>query len=85
MDKGDYLKILKKRSRESRVYKKYQLFGLEIAEILGDERHKSLYIKMAKEGGGENLLRLAKEIREKDSVRNKGAYFMKIVSKKNSK
>ena len=48
---GEYLNILKKRGRESRAYKKYQLFGLEISEILGDTRHKALYIKLAKDKG----------------------------------
>lgn len=71
-----YLKKLKERAKKSRVYRKYQLIGLEISQILGDEKHKSLYIKLAKEKGAERLLRLAKEISEKKSVKNRGAYFM---------
>ncbi len=76
----DYLEKLKKRSKESRVYKKHQLFGLEISEILNDQKHKTLYIKLAKENNPENLLRLAKQVAEKKDVLNKGAYFMKIVT-----
>ena len=74
--KGKYLRELKRRGAESRVYRKYQLIGLEIAGILHDEKHKSLYIKLAKNGNADSLLRLAKEITERASVRNKGAYFM---------
>jgi hypothetical protein len=79
--KSDYLKELKRRKTESRVYKKYQLFGLEMARILRDEKHKSLYIKLAKDNNAEKLLRLAKEIAEKDNVKNKGAYFMACLKK----
>lgn len=74
----NYLDKLKERSRESRVYRKYQLVGLEIAGVLKDQKHKSLYIKMAKEGNPNRLLRLAKEVAGKRNVRNKGAYFMKL-------
>jgi hypothetical protein len=72
----NYLKELKRRAKESRVYKKYQLIGLEIAKLLDDEKHKSLYIKLAKERGTELLLGLAKEIAERANIKNKGAYFM---------
>ena len=72
----DYLKKLKKRSRESYIYHKYQLEGLEIADILGDRKHKSLYIKLAKEFGGEKLLQIAKDIQENKNIKKKGAYFM---------
>ena len=76
-----YLEELKRRAKESRVYNKYQLIGLEIAHILEDEKHKSLYIKLVKQGGAEKLLRLAKEISERNGVKNKGAYFMSILTK----
>lgn len=79
--KSKYIEKLKKRAKESRVYKKYQLIGLEIAQALGDEKHKSLYIKLAKEGNAEKLLRLAKEIGERKGVRNKGAYFMSTLTR----
>lgn len=78
VEEGGYLKELKRRARESRVYKKYQLTGLEIAQILEDEKHKSLYIKLAKENDSRKLLELAKNIAERKNVRNKGAYFMKL-------
>ena len=76
----DYFEELRRRSKESRVYSRHQLLGLEIAKILGDEKHKALYIKLAKENNAEMLLTLAKRISENVKVKNKGAYFMKILS-----
>lgn len=78
---SEYLKELKRRSKESRVYKKYQLTGLLIAKVLGDEKHKSLYIKMAKEGDAEELIRLAKDVADRNNIQNKGAYFMTLTKK----
>lgn len=72
-----YFEELKKRSGTSRVYRSYQLTGLEIANILEDWQHKSLYIKLAKEHG-HRLLEIAKSVAEKMDIKNKGAYFMKI-------
>lgn len=75
-----YLKKLKERAKESHVFRKYQLFGLEIAQILGDEKHKSLYIKLAKEHDGDRLMQIAKDVADRKNVGNKGAYFMKIIT-----
>ena len=77
--KEDYLKELQKRAGESKVYRKHQLVGLEIAEFLKDEKHKSLYIKLAKENNPERLLGIAKEISQNKNIKNKGAYFMTVV------
>lgn len=77
--KKDYLKELKRRGKESHVYRKYQLIGLEISQILHDEKHKALYIKLAKEDSGDRLLGLAKDIAERTNVKNKGAYFMSVL------
>ena len=76
---GDYLGKLAKRAKESKVYKKYQLIGLEIARVLKDEKHKSLYIKLAKENNPERLLRLARDIAERKNIKSAGAYFMKVL------
>lgn len=73
----NYLEELKSRSKTSKVYQSYQLTGLEIANILEDWKHKSLYIKLAKEHG-DRLLGIAKSVAEKRDVQNKGAYFMKV-------
>jgi hypothetical protein len=77
--KNAYVKELKRRGKESHVYRKYQLIGLEISQILHDEKHKALYIKLAKEDSGDRLLGLAKDIAGRTNVKNKGAYFMSVL------
>lgn len=75
----NYLETLKNRGKKSRVYRNYQLIGLEIALLLDDEKHKSLYIKLAKEGDPQELIRLAKEVAARKRAKNKGGYFMKLL------
>ncbi len=75
----NYLEELKERGETSRVYKEHQLMGLIVAQVLEDEKHKSLYIKLASEYGGEKILQLAKSVAERKRVKNKGAYFMKML------
>ena len=75
----DYLERLKERGKTSRVYREYQLVGLMVAEVLGDEKHKSLYIKLARKHGSERMLQLARSVAERKGVKNKGAYFMKML------
>ncbi len=82
MEEKDYLEILKERAQKSRVYKKYQLTGLLIAQLLNDEKHKSLYIKLAKKHNSDDLLRIAKDVAERKNIKNKGAYFMKVLQNK---
>lgn len=74
-----YLEELKKRARESHVYSEHQLIGLMLAEILQDEEHKSLYIKLAKKYDSDMLLQLAKDIADRPRVANRGAYFMRLL------
>jgi hypothetical protein len=74
-----YIAELKRRAKESHVYRNYQLTGLEIADILHDRSHKALYIKLAKEGNQHRLLAAAKDIAERKDVKNRGAYFMRVV------
>ncbi len=80
-DFADYFRKMKERAKESRVYTRHQLTGLEIAELLDDRAHKSLYIKLAKDFNEDRLLSLAKSIAEKKDIKNKGAYFMAIWQK----
>ena len=82
MDKGnDYIQTLKERAQKSRVYKSYQFVGLTISQILNDEKHKSLYIKLAKEHPGDHLLGIAKDVAERKKIKNKGGYFMRVLQK----
>lgn len=78
-DGQNYFEELKKRSQKSKVYTSYQLTGLEIANILEDWKHKSLYIKLAKKHGDQKLRELAKRVAEKKNIQNKGAYFMRVL------
>jgi hypothetical protein len=75
----DYLETLKKRAKESRVYSYHQLVGLTLAEILEDDKHKALYMKLAKLHNSDKLLKLAKDVAERKNIKNKGAYFMKLL------
>jgi len=79
---SDYIELLKKRAKESKVYSPHQLTGLMISEILQDEKHKALYIKLVKNGNPDELLRLAKSVADRTNVKNKGAYFMRLLHKK---
>lgn len=78
-DSGEYLKDLKQRGDESHVYHSHQFVGLEIAMLLKDLAHKSLYIKMAKAHNADQLLALAKSVSLKRDIKAPGAYFMKLV------
>ena len=80
-----YLEEIKKRRKESKVYKEFQLTGLEVAELLGDPDRKSLYIKLAKTEDKGLLMALAKDISAKKTVKNRGAYFMKVWQKEKTK
>ena len=83
--KETYLNKLTRRGKESHVYRRYQLVGLEISQILADEKHKALYIKLAKEHDADRLMRLAKDVATRSAVKNKGAYFMTILARENIK
>jgi hypothetical protein len=75
-----YMTELKRRGKESHVYRQYQLIGLELAELLNDRAHKALYIKLAKERDPERLLAIAKDVADRKDVKNRGAYFMRVVA-----
>lgn len=77
---GDYFTTLRERAKESRVHKKYQLDGLEIADILGDRKHTALYIKLAKQGNAQRLRELAADVAQRPNIKNKGAFFMYALS-----
>ncbi|MDP3725053.1 MAG: hypothetical protein Q8R20_01120, partial [Nanoarchaeota archaeon] len=80
VSQDDYLAVLQEREKESRVYQPFQQAGLDIAEILGDAKHRALYIKLAKEYDFRALFRLAKDIAEREGIKNKGAYFTKLFN-----
>ena len=61
-----YIDTLRKRKKDSHVYKKHQAVGLELAEILSDLNHKALYMKLAKTRDSGELMRVAKDVYQKD-------------------
>ena len=75
-----YMAELKRRGKESHVYRSYQLIGLDIADVLNDRAHKALYIKLAKEGDPRRLMAIAKDVADRKDVKNHGAYFMRVVA-----
>lgn len=77
--KSDYLHSMRERGKKNRIYRDYQLIGLEVAAILEDTPHKALYIKLAKQFGKEKVLMVAKDVAERANVKNKGAYFMRLL------
>lgn len=79
----DYLKLLEERVKKSRVRTAYQSTGLLLAEFLNDPVHKSLYMRLAKQYDHDLLIRLAKNLQERKDIKNKGAYFMKVLKSRN--
>jgi hypothetical protein len=79
-----YLDRLRERGKESHIHSRHQMIGLMIADTLEDQKHKALYIKMARDENGEKMLYLAKSIAENSSVVNKGAYFMRVWQLENA-
>jgi len=77
----DYLDVIKERTKKVRVHKKFQFTGLAIAQLLNDEKHKSLYIKLAKKHNNQHLLSIAKDVSERKKIKNKGGYFMRVLQK----
>lgn len=43
------IRRVEKRKQSQRVSKEFQDYGIRLSEVLGDSKHKSLYIKLAKE------------------------------------
>ena len=80
--KKSYFKLLKERKQQSRVYTPHQMTGLALAEILEDNEHKSLYMRLAKKHGEQFLMEVAKDVASREGIENKGAYFMKVLAKK---
>ncbi|MDO8470252.1 MAG: hypothetical protein Q7S84_04555 [bacterium] len=78
-ERAAYLEALKRRTTKSRAYKRHQQVGAEIAELLHDQKHTSLYIKLAMQHDERELRAAAKRAAEDPNVRNPGAYFMRLL------
>lgn len=75
----DYLETLKARGKKSHVYRQFQDIGLQLADILGDAKHKALYIKLAQQHDESILMSIAKDVADRKNIANRGAYFMKVL------
>ena len=82
MENKNYIKNLKERGKDSHIYTKFQLIGLEIAQILNDNKLKAIYIKLCKDKNPETLLAIAKDVAERKTIENKGGYFMRVLQSK---
>ncbi len=76
---ADYLETLKDRRKDSHIYREFQQIGLDIAGMLGDMRHKALYIKLAQQYDKSLLMGIARDVADRKEVNNRGAYFMKVL------
>jgi hypothetical protein len=73
-----YVKVLAARKKTSSpISRGYQVTGLMLAELLRDRTHKHLYLKLAREYDNGALLTLARDVAERKSIGNYGAYFMR--------
>jgi len=81
----NYMKALREKGSKSKVYQEFQLTGLTISEILGDNAHAGLYIKLAKQFDANHLLSIAKRVAETKNIKKKGAYFMRVLLSKDNK
>ncbi|MEK7089678.1 MAG: hypothetical protein AAB920_02555 [Patescibacteria group bacterium] len=78
----DYMAMLKERGKKSKIYAKFQDVGLTLTNLLGDPKHKALYIKLAKQHDADKLLNLAKRVAGMKNIKNRGAYFMRVLHAK---
>ena len=58
------------------ITKEFQDYGYRLAEELGDEKHKSLYIKLAKEVDRKLLEEAKIFVKDASNVKSKGRLFM---------
>jgi len=73
---GDLLKGYSSDDTDKYVSREFQKYGYELATTLGDMKHKSLYIKLAKETP-RGLLESAKSfVMDAENAKNKGSLFM---------
>lgn len=74
----DIKKILSTKSlkKDHRNSYEYQAYGNALADFLGDQKHRTLYIRLAK-NEDRNLLELAREyIKKSEHATTKGKLFM---------
>lgn len=58
------------------ISREFQKYGYELAQALGDMKHKSLYIKLAKETPRGFLETAKRYVVDANNAKNKGSLFM---------
>jgi hypothetical protein len=81
MDSLEYLNLIRSRAQKSRIYRNWQLAGLAVADMLGDRKRKTFYIRLAKTLGSRRLFEYAGDVAQRKGVKNKGAYLMRILER----
>jgi hypothetical protein len=73
---ADILDKYQDRPEDKYISREFQQYGIELAAELGDEKHKALYIKLAKETP-RGLLESAKSfVKDAPNVKSRGRLFM---------
>lgn len=74
-----------KAEEDKYVSREFQKYGVELAEELGDLKHKSLYIKLAKETPRRYLEEAKSFVKDAINVKSKGRLFMWKLSQLKAK
>lgn len=72
---GDVLKNFKIED-DKYISREFQQYGYDLAEELGDLKHKALYIKLAKENSRGHLEAARSFVKDANNVKSKGRLFM---------
>jgi len=73
---SDILKKYKVEEDVKYVSREFQQYGYELAEELGDMKHKALYIKLAKETPRALLENARSFVKDANNAKSKGRLFM---------
>jgi len=82
---SDLLKDYEEKAEDKYISREFQNYGLELAEELGDMKHKSLYIKLAKITPRAKMEAARRFVKDADNARNKAALYMWKLKQLNSK
>jgi hypothetical protein len=73
---GDLLKKYEKVEEDKYISREFQQYGYELAEELGDLKHKSLYIKLAKTTPRGYIEAARNFVKDAHNAKSKGRLFM---------
>jgi hypothetical protein len=73
---GNIIQRLEKKRESQRISREFQDYGVRLAEVLGDSKHKSLYIKLSKEKPRKALEEALSYVMDYPHAKNRGRLFM---------